>query len=529
MQERSVNNPKRKTAILLLSVFIIAICGILYELLISSISSYFQGSSILHFSIVIGLFLSFMGVGSYLSKFIKHNLIGYFISFEIILGMVGGVSTFLLYFAFSLTPYFYGVAFLLIAILGALIGIEIPILTRIVSKYETLRDAMANVLSFDYLGALFASLAFPLLLLPIFGLMRTAFFIGILNLIVALTNITLFREDLRYPKQFFGITFACLLILISGFAYSFQLSSFFEQFLYQNPIMLTRQSPYQRIVMTRWNKDIRLFIDGNLQFSSRDEYRYHEALIHVPMALANKPEHVLILGGGDGLAIRELLKHEGIGKISLVDLDKTITDLGKRHPVFHKLNEGVLDHEKVSIYNEDAYKFVENSSDVYNVVIIDLPDPNNESLGKLYSKEFYLLLKKRLAAGAVVVTQSTSPYYASDAFWCIHQTMETQFPYTLPYTVFVPTFGQWGFNLAYNPPPQFIPSDSVDVATEIKSRIQTRLFEKVDSTQLRYLTPEALPVLFHFDGDTKERPTQVNKLENQALIHYYEKGWTHIR
>ncbi|MEO0469105.1 MAG: hypothetical protein AAF206_05755 [Bacteroidota bacterium] len=188
--------PAQKTAILLTSVLIIAVCGILYELLISSISSYFQGSSILHFSLVIGLFLSFMGVGSYISKYITKDLLRWFIRFEIVLGIVGGFSTFLLYFAFSLTSYFYLFTFVLIGILGGLVGLEIPILTRIVRQYESLKDALARVLSFDYLGSLIASVLFPIVLLPGLGLMRTAFAIGLLNLAVAVLNIWL-----RHSKQ----------------------------------------------------------------------------------------------------------------------------------------------------------------------------------------------------------------------------------------------------------------------------------------------------------------------------------------
>ena len=243
----------KKVTTLLASVFIIAICGILYELLISTITSYFQGSSILHFSIVIGLFLSFMGIGSYASKFIKDDLPVWFVRFELVLSIVGGFSAFLLYFAFSLTPYFYGVAFVLIAILGAMIGIEIPILTRIIGKHESLKDAIADVLSFDYLGALIASVAFPLLLLPVFGNMRTAFAIGLLNLIVAILNTYLFKNELKKFKQFLIGEIAIGVILIFGFIYSFQINAYYETFLYRDNVMLSRQTKYQNIIVTKWN------------------------------------------------------------------------------------------------------------------------------------------------------------------------------------------------------------------------------------------------------------------------------------
>ena len=521
-------NQLSKVPILLTSVLIIAICGILYELLISTISSYFQGSSILHFSLVIGLFLSFMGVGSYLSRYLHRNLLQWFIIFEIILGIVGGSATLLLYFAFSLTPYFYGVTFVLIAILGGLIGVEIPILTRIVREFENLKDAMAKVLSFDYLGALLASVVFPLVLLPSLGTMRTSFIVGILNLTVAILNIWIFREELGRYLRLLVPSGLAMVILFSGFLYSFQLNAFFEQFLYRDEVMLSRQSAYQQIVITKWNQDIRLFIDGNIQFSSRDEYRYHEPLVHIPMALAPAKEKVLILGGGDGMVAREVLKDRDVARIEVVDLDPEMTHLGKNHPVLIRLNDSAFHQSRVKIFNQDAYQFIEESSDFYDVVIIDLPDPNNVSLGKLYSQEFYTLLQKRLSRGGVVVSQSTSPYFAPKAFWCIHRSMESVFPATWGYQVYVPSFGPWGFNIAINDP-RLERTEPDPGAVVFLPKLQKQLFERPDSLAFQYLTPEILPALFQFDGDTKEQEVEVNRLSNQILVQYYEKSWNQWR
>lgn len=516
----------RKVATLLASVFIIAICGILYELLISTITSYFQGSSVLHFSIVIGLFLSFMGVGSFISKYIKDDLPAWFVRFEIVLSIFGGFSAFLLYFAFSLTPYFYGFAFVLIGILGAMIGIEIPILTRIIRQYENLKDALANVLSFDYLGALIASVAFPLLLLPILGTMRTAFAIGALNLSIAILNTFLFKKELgKRFKQFIAGEVILGLVLIAGFIFSFQINSFYETFLYRDDVMMSKQTKYQNIVVTRWNKDVRLFLNGNLQFSSVDEYRYHEPLVHVPMGATEHHENVLILGGGDGLAVRELLKYSDIERIDVVDLDEEITKLAQRHPVFTRLNQNALDDSKVKIYNQDAFKFIEKSSDIYNVIIIDLPDPSNESLGKLYSKEFYQLIKKRLAADGVVVSQSTSPYFAPDAFWCIHNTLDTVYETTLAYRVYVPTFGEWGFNLGFNTSPKL--DKKLPAEKKLIEGLQKNIEER--NLSLKYLNTNMLSSLFTFGEDRGKRTTPINKLQNQILIQLYEKNWNEMR
>jgi spermidine synthase len=522
----SPSRQRRDIAVLLTSVMIIASCGILYELLISTISSYFQGSSVLHFSIVIGLFLSFMGVGSYLSRFVRENLLQWFIIFELLLSLVGGCSAVLLYFAFSLTPYFYGVAFCLIAVLGTLIGLEIPILTRIVRQYENLRDAMANVLSFDYLGALLASVAFPLVLLPTFGLMRTAFAIGLLNLLVAWLNTWLFGKMLRHPLRLHLVCAAGSVMLIAGFIWSFALNGFFEQFLYRDQVMLSRQSTYQQIVVTKWNEDIRLFLDGNIQFSSQDEYRYHEPLVHAPLALALQHQRVLVLGGGDGLAARELLRQPGVEAITVVDLDPMVTDLGRDHPVFTRLNDSAFHDLRVQVVNEDAYKFVENSSDFYDVVIIDLPDPNHPSLGKLYTVEFYGLLEKRLAVGGAIITQSTSPYFAPEAFWCIHRSLEEVFAVVLPMTVNVPSFGPWGFNLALKQPARVSP-EHPDPVAQATTRLQQRLFQ--ENLSFRYLSPEVVPTLFAFEPDIAERPVEPNRLSSQILVQYYEQSWENWR
>jgi spermidine synthase len=326
------------------------------------------------------------------------------------------------------------------------------------------------------------------------------------------------------------------LILVGGFVYSFQLTSFFENFLYRDEVMLSRQSAYQQIVMTKWNQDVRLFIDGNIQFSSRDEYRYHEPLVHIPMALSLTQERILVLGAGDGLAVREILKHPGVQQIDVVDLDPEMTHLGLNHPVINALNDSALHHPSVRIFNQDAYKFVENSSDFYDVVIIDLPDPNNVSLGKLYSQEFYALLAKRLAVGGAVVTQSTSPYFAPNAFWCIHHTMRAVWPQTLGFQVNVPSFGPWGFNVSRQ---LAVSSEQADVGRElgkqslfldqILSSVDQQLFTTTDSIPLRFLKREILPGLFEFDGDMADREVEVNRLSNQSLVQYYEKSWNQWR
>lgn len=519
MDDKKMNT--HTTSILFVSVCIVAICGILYELLISSISSYFLGSSILHFSITIGLFLSFMGLGAYISRFLDDEpLLDYFIFTEILLGFIGGLSGALLYTTYTFTENYYLVAFLLIACIGTLIGVEIPILTRIVHRYFNLKDTLAQVLSFDYLGALIASVVFPLFLLPYFGILRTSFFVGLLNLAVSIFNLWIFKNSLHYFRMQLGIALSATSLFLFGFYYSFSISGFLEQLLYQDEIVYTEQSPYQRIVVTQWKEDVRLYINGNLQFCSIDEYRYHETLVHLPMSLHPNPENVLILGGGDGLAVRELLKYPSVKNIDLVDLDKAITDLARENTVLKQINKGSLENAKVKIYNQDAYQFVEKSSQLYSVVIIDLPDPNEVSLGKLYSKEFYTLIKKRLAADGVIITQSTSPFFARKVFWCIHESLKTVFPTVLPITINVPSFGQWGFNIAIN----YKTTSQENLIAKIQNQIKTM----GKKTPFRLLTPALIPAFFIFDKDSEALTVEPNTLDNQKAVSYYEESWKHF-
>ncbi|MCF6242075.1 MAG: hypothetical protein L3J74_12100, partial [Bacteroidales bacterium] len=334
-----IHKEKAIYPVLLISVLIIAACGILYELLLSSVSSYFLGNSILQFSLTIGFFMFFMGIGSYVSRFIRKRLFESFITIEIILGFFGGISTTVLYLVYAYTPHYYLYNFIFISILGALIGLEIPIVARIINKYSSLKETVADIFSFDYIGALAASILFPLVLLPWLGVIETALFIGIINLFVAFYNSLFFRKLLKNATVQSLVSGSIIILFIVGFIFSSKIDKKLEQKIYQDKIIFSKHTKYQKLVLTRWNDDYRLFINGAIQFSSVDEYRYHESLVHFPMMLAPNHEKILVLGGGDGMAVRELLKYEEIKQIDLVDLDPEMTRLAKENAIFRKLNK----------------------------------------------------------------------------------------------------------------------------------------------------------------------------------------------
>lgn len=495
---------------MLVSIGVIAVCGLTYELLIGSLSSYLLGNSVYFFSITIGVFLSAMGFGSFLSRFVKRDLLRWFLIVEIALGFAGGFTAMVLYAAFAITLHsYYVVLFSDIILLGTLVGLELPLLLRLSQDYGGLRESVSNVLSFDYVGALVASIVFPLFLLPYLGAQNTSFVVGMLNLSVVFLNLWVFRSRLPALSPLLGGALLALLGLLVGLFLSFRVNSFLEQLLYQDEIILTRQTAYQRIVVTRWRDDLRLYLDGAIQFSSMDEYRYHEALVLPAMALAPSRAQVLVLGGGDGMAAREALKYPDLESLTLVDLDPEMTALGRGFAPFLDLNGGSLNENRVHIMNEDAFRYLETTAGMFGVILIDLPDPRREGLSKLFSEEFYRLVAHHLSRGGVVSVQSTSPYFARESFWSINHTLAAAGFQTLPYHVWVPSFGDWGFNLAS------------DLSLQ-PERAQIRV-------PARFLNQATLPPLFRFDPDTSEVDATVSTLEDQAVLRYYAQGWARWR
>ncbi len=521
---------RRAILVLLLAVSLISICAIIYEIIIAAVSSYLLGNSVYQFSITIGLFMSSMGLGSFLSKFIDRYLVNRFILIEIIIGILGGVSSLILFNAYIIvesTVGYLAVMFTLIMAIGTLVGLEIPILTRIVAQYESLRVTLANVLAFDYIGALIGSIAFPLLLLRYTGLIQTAFIIGFVNVLVAGLVLLHYWTDI---EKRIGVVVTVVLAggcLAVASAFAGPISAWLESNLYHHRILLSTQSKYQKIVVTERNTpaeipskqpttdsrqikvtsrggDVRLFIDMHLQFSSVDEFRYHEALVHPAMTLARSRKDVLILGGGDGLATREVLKYAEVQRVALVDIDPEITDICRTRPEIVALNGGSLSNPKVTIVNEDAYIFVERerANQKFDLVIIDLPDPNDEGLSKLYSVAFYKLVGDILSPGGTMVTQSTSPFFARRAFWCIHQSIEEAGWHTYAYHVEVPSMGNWGFNLASKTP--------CDVE-DIRLMVETN-----------FLTDDLASAMFQFGKDVAEVETRLNKLLKPVLMFYYD-------
>ena len=497
--------------ILIISVFFVASCGLAYELIAGALSSYLLGDSVLQFSTVIGCYLFAMGVGAHGSRYVRDaDVLTRFVDIELAIGLFGGAAAAVLFLTFAwLAAPFRALLYVLVFVIGALVGMEIPLVMRALNGREArFADLISRVLTFDYLGALAVALLFPMLLAPHLGLTRTGFLFGMVNVAVALWTIRSFGSQIEHaPGRILraGIVFA---LLGAGFLASDRLVYWGERGMFGDEIVHALTTPYQRLVITRWKDDLRLYINGNLQFSSRDEHRYHEALVHPAMQSVPWARSVLILGGGDGLALREVLRYDNVKKVTLVDLDPQITRLFSTSEPLVALNHGSFHDPRLRLINADAARWIEASDESFDVAFVDFPDPSTFALGKLYSVPFYELLRKRVAVHGLVVVQATSPYFAPHAYWSIEATLREAGFRTYPYHTYVPSFGEWGFILS-------------SAEGDFKPPQQYRL-------PMRYLNQEVTQEMFAFPPDMQRIAVEANHLNDQALVRYFDEDWRQV-
>jgi spermidine synthase len=306
--------------------------------------------------------------------------------------------------------------------------------------------------------------------------------------------------------------FIVIALLAIAFIKADALTSLAEDGLFTDNIIYAKSSPYQRIIVTKGKTGYALFLNGNLQFNSFDEYRYHEALVHPAFAAQGgaNPKRVLVLGGGDGLALREILKYPSVEFVQLVDLDPMMTQISRDLPALAELNNRAFENPKVSVANADAFIWLDNKEiEPFDIAIIDFPDPNNFALGKLYTTRFYNLLKQKLKPDSAVVVQTTSPLIARQSYWCIIKTLESSGFTVKPFQATVPSFGVWGYALAKLQPfetPKKLP----------------------ENIELKFLNDQSFASLFNFPQDTAlpaDETIEINRLDNQALVRYYEAEW----
>ena len=431
--------------ILKICVFATGCAAMVTEYTLATLASYLLGDSIRQWTIVISLMLFSMGLGSRYSRKFEAQLLDRFVLIEFGLSFLCTFSAMFCFWISAYTMNFGLVIYAVACMIGFLTGLEIPLITRINQSFESLRENISSVMEFDYYGGLLGGALFAFVLLPFLGLTYTPVLIGSFNLLVASLILWYFPDRLTRPRILNAQFVALFLVSVLAFAVAKPIILYGEQHKYKDKIIYQEQTRYQKIVVTQWKDDYWLFINGSTQFSTYDEERYHEPLVHPLMGLIKERKDILLLGGGDGLAAREILKYPDLENLTLVDLDPAMTRLARQDKVFLGINQGSLNDPRVRVVNQDAYQFIKNSGDLYDAVIIDLPDPKSVSLSLLYSLGFYKMVEKHLKPFGAMVTQSTSPLYSPEAFLCIKKTMEAAGFSTVPYQNSVPSMGQWGW------------------------------------------------------------------------------------
>lgn len=502
--------PVAARRVVLAAVFVCAACGLVYELALVALGSYLVGSSVTQTSLVVSVVLCAMGLGALAAKPLARRPVLGFAAVEVTLAVAGGLAVPALYAAYAWLDLYTPAMLAAAVVVGALIGAEIPLLMRLVQgiRAQEASDAVADLSAADYVGALVGGLAFPFVLLPVFGLLRGALLVGAVNLVAAwLVSGWLFGPWLPGRGRLV-VTALCMLgaVVLAGAA---SVAGRFEvtarQALYRDPIVREVRSPYQEIVLTEHlrRRDVRLFLNGDLQFASSDEYRYHEALVHP--AMAGPRGSVLILGGGDGLALREVLRYPDVERVVLVDLDPAVLELARTDPRLVELNDGAFEDPRVEVVAADAMSWLRGAGGAFDVALVDLPDADSAETAKLYTVEFYGLLSRVLAPGARAVVQAGSPYFAPDAYWCVETTIRAAGLATVPYHVDVPSFGDWGFVLA---------------AAEAPALALSR-----DAPDLRFLDPAVLDAATVFPPDRARRSVPPSTLLDPVLLDLQRRGW----
>lgn len=497
---------RRQIRWLLAAAAVSSSCGLAAELLLGTLTSYLVGNQALAYGVAVGGFLAAMGAGAYFSGFIARHgndprqtqtiLLTRFFQVELLVAPLTALLPLALFALFAIDgPLWLGLI-LATLVLGGLAGMEVPLLTRLIELNKGVREALSGVLALDYAGALFGSILFPVLLLPWLGLFPSAAVIG------ALPAWMVFAMGRVFPRmkgwRTGGLAMGVALLLFAPLA--LPVSNRLENNLYGAPIVSRQQSNYQRIVLTRYGQDLRLFLNGDLQLSTSDEYRYHESLVHPALAVSPGPRRVLLLGAGDGMALREILKWPTVETVLVMELDPAVIDLARQYPALAALNHRAFDDPRVTVRYGDAFKQVAALEQTFDVILADFPDPDVDAIAKLYSLGFYRQIYRHLTADGFFVTQASSPFFAPRAFACIAATLTAAGFQTAPYTTTVPSFGPWGFVLASKQP---IAVDTLELPVPTQ-----------------FLTAQLLPTLFVLPKDITLDQVEVNRLGHPVIVRY---------
>ncbi len=478
----------RRRWLLLGAASLIAGAGVAYELSLMLLGTVTVGSTEQANAVVLGTAMFGMGIGAAGGGRLARNPVRNFVAVESVLAVLGAAAAPFLYWTWARLDAFWGPLLGVAVVIGVCIGAEMPLLAAINDKLsrQTAAEVVSEYTAADYFGALIGAVAFAFLVRPKLGIVNGTIAIAVLNLLVAVAVAFVLPGVARRRLVFVAPALGAVgLVVVATLAGPVVRDG--RQALFRDPIVLATDTGLQEVVITErtyfdGRHDVRLFLDGDLQLSSLDEYRYHEALVHP--AIAPDGGEVLVLGGGDCLAVREILRHPDVERVTLVELDAEVTEIVGNTPALAAIGGDSCSDERVTVVNDDAFTWVGDQRDSdasYDTVIVDFPDPDTVALGRLYSLEMYGQIAAVMAPGGQMVVQCGSPFFAPEAYWTCAETLETAGWSTVPYHVDVPSFGDWGFHLAAlgsAPSPRFDPVEG-----------------------LRFLTPEVLMAAQVFPPD----------------------------
>jgi spermidine synthase len=468
-------------------MFFSGYCGIIAELSLFTLAESLIGGTYVNMLCTMGVMMFSMGLGSWVSgkSWANNNSYGAFVLLELFISGLSATAVPILLHGAGTWPWLNLWMFSAFSCaIGTLIGMEIPLMQKLIQEEsgEDIQTVASRVMMADYFGSLLGFVLFSIVLLHRWGLHWTSFSGGALNFLIA-ASILLRPSCPRWGRNL-AMNFAPALVLLGFELNAWMLNG--EQSLYRHKITWHQQTPFQKLVLVdqdqignphydtvnfkKWDRKHRdihewqdssgnnslrqqgehvsLFINGALQFNSRDEYIYHEHLIHPLFAIEPGIQSVVVMGGGDGMAIREILKHDHVQSIELVELDPAMTTSFSTLPKLTELNHNALNHPKVNITHMDAWTWARTSGRKVDAIVLDFPDPHHSSTAKLYTVQFYRLLKANLNPNGLLITQATSPLYDPRGFGCIRQSLHESGYGTLSLHVEMASFGQWGFHIA---------------------------------------------------------------------------------
>ncbi|HEX4903357.1 MAG TPA: hypothetical protein VFV42_11145 [Acidimicrobiales bacterium] len=442
---------RARRALLLVVAGLLAAAGVAYELSLLLLGTVTVGATERANAVVLGAAMAGMGAGAALGGRLARRPVHAFVGVEVVLALLGGAAAPTLYWLWAALDTFWGPLLVAAFAIGGCIGAEMPLLAALNDQLARQRAAavVSKLTAADYVGAFVGAVAFAFAVRPLLGIVHGTMLVAALNLVLAATVPAVMGSPWRQGGVVVpgAAALAAMALLAPGVVADGR------QALYRDPVVAADdRGPAEIVITERHHRDgrldTRLFLDGDLQLSSVDSYRYHEALVHPALAaVPDRPIDVLVLGGGDCAAVTEVLRHERVASVTLVELDDRVTAAIRDAEGFAELSAGCGD-PRTDVVTADAFEWVRRTDATFDAAIADLPDPDTAALGRLYSVELFVAARSVVAPDGALVLQCGSPWFAPAAYWTCEATLDAAGWASTPYLADVPSFGTWGFHLA---------------------------------------------------------------------------------